>query len=310
MKKIILSVYGKLKPFIKKINSDNIFAIAGQSAFFLILSSVPLLMFGVSLLQNMHIPEEALDKVFAIVFNEAVTKNVSSFISNLYRDATSISVITLIVTLWSAAKGIHAVTNGLNRIHNTYENRNWLFLRLRAMLYTVLVFVIMFASMIVLMLGSTVSDWLSESMESLPMILSLLVQLRYVIIFIYIVTMFALLYRNFPNLSKEQRRQYGFFSQLPGALFTAAAWFLLTIGISIYVTDFNGFSIYGGLLRLAVIMIWLYFCMICLMIGAELNYCYNSQIHRFYDRLRDRLKAGKKDKKKKNSKAKKQSKKS
>ena len=82
MKKTILSVYGKLKPFIKKINSDNIFAIAGQSAFFLILSSVPLLMFGVSLLQNMHIPEEALDKVFAIVFNEAVTKNVSSFISN------------------------------------------------------------------------------------------------------------------------------------------------------------------------------------------------------------------------------------
>lgn len=278
MIKLIKRIYSIFQPFVKKINRDNIFAIAGQSAFFLLLSGVPLLMFGVSILQNLHIPEKSLEEVFSIVFNQKTTDAFSAYLSNVYKDATGISIVTLIVTLWSAAKGVHVVSNGLNRIHHTYENRSWLFLRLRAMLYTVLAFLIVFASMFFIMMSSTVNEWLSKSLEVMPAVLSLLYHLRYIIIFIYIVVMFALIYRNFPNISNEKRREYSFVCQLPGAIFTAAAWYALTIGISIYVTDFNGFSIYGGLLRLAVIMVWLYFCMVCLMIGAEINYFYHKQI--------------------------------
>ena len=281
----ILSVY---RPFSKKITHDNIFAIAGQSAFFLLLSAVPLTMFGVSILQNLHIPEESLEKVFRMVFNEKATVSSSKFVSNVYNDSTGISIITLIVTLWSAAKGVHVITNGLNRVHHTYENRNWFFLRIRAMMYTVLIFVIVFASMAVIMLSSSINDWISKNVINLPGVVTVLFNFRYVIIFIYLVVMFSLLYRNFPNLTREKRRDYSFFSQIPGAVFTTVSWFALTIGISIYVTDFNGFSIYGGLIRLAVIMVWLYFCMVCLMIGAELNYFYHKQIKGFLSIIKHR----------------------
>ena len=40
-------------PFIKKLNDDNIFAISGQSAFFLMLALVPFAMFVVSILQTL-----------------------------------------------------------------------------------------------------------------------------------------------------------------------------------------------------------------------------------------------------------------
>lgn len=278
----ILKVIAVIKPFIKNLNRDNIFAIAGQSAFFLILSAVPLLMFGVSILQNLHIPQENLEKIFGLVFNAETTAAFSRFVSNLYKDSTSISIISLIVTLWSASKGVHAITNGLNRVHHTYENRNWLYLRIRSMIYTVVVFMIVFASMFVIMLGSSINDWLKDNFKNIPNYLSVLYNLRYIIIFIYIVVMFALMFRNFPNLSREKRKEYGFLCQLPGAVFTTVAWFVLTIVISIYVTDFNGFSIYGGLIRLAVIMVWLYFCMICLMIGAEINFYYHNRIKTFW----------------------------
>ena len=201
----ILSVY---RPFSKKITHDNIFAIAGQSAFFLLLSAVPLTMFGVSILQNLHIPEESLEKVFRMVFNEKATVSFSKFVSNVYNDSTGISIITLIVTLWSAAKGVHVITNGLNRVHHTYENRNWFFLRIRAMMYTVLIFVIVFASMAVIMLSSSINDWISKNVINLPGAVTVLFNLRYVIIFIYLVVMFSLLYRNFPNLTREKRRDY------------------------------------------------------------------------------------------------------
>ena len=296
MIKFFISIYVYFRPFIKKLNGDNVFAIAGQSAFFIILSAVPLAMFAISIFQNLHIPEESLKQVFGMVFNEQATKEFSTYLSNMYKDATGISVITLIGTLWSAAKGVHCITNGLNRVYNTYENRKWLFLRLRAMLYTVLVFLIVFVSMLVVMLSSVVNDWIKESGTNLPAVVSLLFHLRYVIIFFYIVFMFALMYRNFPNLTKETRREYSFVCQLPGALFTAVSWFLLTIGISIYVTDFHGFSLYGGLLRLTVIMVWLYLCMGCFMIGAEINYYYHSSIKAFYRILSGRRHAKKRKK--------------
>ncbi len=277
-------LYVYFRPFIKKITRDNISAIAGQSAFYLILSSVPLTMFAVSVLQNLHIPEKSLEQIFGMVFNQEATKSFSQFISNIYNDSTGISIVTLVVTLWSAAKGIHSVTNGLNRVNNTYENRNWFVLRIRAMIYTVVIFGIVFASMFILMLGSANSKWISENIR-LPGIISVLFNMRYFVIFIYIVLMFVFVFRHLPNISRETRKEYSFGTVLPGAVFTAAAWYILTIVISIYVTDFNGFSIYGGLLRLAVIMVWLYFCMYFLMLGAEINVFYHDKIKGFLNIL-------------------------
>ena len=38
---------------------------------------------------------------------------------------------------------------------------------------------------------------------------------------------------------------------------------------------------YGGLTRIAVIMIWFYFLMVCLMVCAEINYVYHDRIKAF-----------------------------
>ena len=283
---IIKSVYAPFQPFLDKINHDNVFAISGQSAFFLILSSMPLAMFGVSVLQSFHIPVETFENFFGMFLNETASRYMSDFMSNVYQNTTGISLITIIVTLWSAAKGIQAVTNGLNRVHNTYENRNWLFVRLRSMLYTVIFFLILLGTIFVVVLGSTLNNVMREYLTVLPGFVSVLYNLRYLIVFAYLVILFALIYRNIPNLTREVRKKYSFRYQLPGAFLCAVSWIVLSLGISIYVDDFNGFSVYGGLTRLAVIMVWLYLCIVCLMIGAEINTFYHEKIRKIYQILR------------------------
>ena len=283
-------IYAPFKPFVDKINHDNVFAIAGQTAFFLILSSVPLAMFAVSVLQNFHIPVETFDKFFSLVLNENASRYMSDFMSSVYENTTGISLVTIVVTLWSAAKGIQAITNGLNRVHNTYENRNWLFVRLRSMLYTLVFFLILLGTMIIVVLGSTLNSLIKDYLPGLPGAVGVLYELRYLIVFLYIVVLFALIYRNIPNVTREVRKKYGFRYQLPGAFLCAVSWIVLSLGISIYVDDFNGFSIYGGLTRLAVIMVWLYFCIVCLMIGAEINIYYHDLIKKLYHIFRHRRK--------------------
>lgn len=272
---------GRFEPITSKCLHDNIFAIAGQSAFFMILSAVPLSMFIVSILQNLHVSVDFIEMGLSGIFSEQIVGELSEFLTNAYNNAVGISLITLIITLWSAAQGIHAITNGLNRIYDAYENRNWIFLRIRAMFYTIAFFAIILISLVIIGLGSTINKLLSPYIKYLPDFVALIYHLRYVLIFLFLVVLFALVYRNFPNISRKQHKEYGIRYQLPGAFLCTLSWYVLSLGISIYVDNFNGFSIYGGLATLAGIMIWLYFCMVCLMICAEINYVYHEQIKNF-----------------------------
>ncbi len=285
-----MRIYRWLKPFLNKLTHDNIYAIAGQSAFFLLLSAVPLAIFGVSILQNLHIPVETLNSFFSIVFNEEVSQSFAQFMSNVYESATGVSLVAIIVTLWSAAKGIQAITNGLNRVHETYENRNWLVLRIRSMLYTVVFILILLATMLIVVLGSTINGLLREYHIKIPGIFGVFYHLRFGIIFVYLVVLFAMIYRNVPNLTRAERKKYGFLYQLPGAFFCAVSWLALSLGISIYVDDFNGFSIYGSLTKLAVVMVWMYFCLVCMLLGAEINRYYHGEIRSFFGWLRRKRK--------------------
>lgn len=277
----VMKFIDRFGPITSKILHDNIFAIAGQSAFFLILSAVPLSMFIVSILQNLHIPVEFIENILSGIFSEQIVDEISEFLTNAYKSAVGISLITLIITLWSAAQGIHAITNGLNRIYNAYENRNWFFLRIRAMFYTIAFFAIILISLVIIGLGTSINKWLSPYLKYLPDFVELIYHLRYLLVFLFLVVLFALVYRNFPNISRKQHKEYGIKYQLPGAFLCTLSWYALSFGISIYVDNFNGFSIYGGLATLAGIMIWLYFCMVCLMICAEINYVYHEQIKNF-----------------------------
>lgn len=278
MLKKIKKLWETFLPFYNKIQDDNVFAIAGQSTFYFLLAVVPLTMFAVSILQNLHIPQKTLEDFLGLVLNENYSSYLSSFLSNMYKDSSGISIITIIVTLWSASQGIHAIINGLNRVHNTHENRNWLILRFRAMIITFILVLILFVTMSVFVLGRTLNELLSPYIKSLPEFYNMIYDLRYFIVYIYLVFIFALIYKNVPNLDKEVRKKYGLITQFPGAVLCATAWFALSLGISVYVDDFNGFSIYGGLTRLAVIMVWLNMCLLFLMLGAEVNVVYYDKI--------------------------------
>ena len=74
-----------------------------------------------------------------------------------------------------------------------------------------------------------------------------------------------LLYAFVPNVKLKVKNQF------PGALFSAVSWNLFSWGFSIYVGTFNGLSVYGSLSAIVVIMLWLYFCMYLLLIGAHIN---------------------------------------
>ena len=56
-----------------------------------------------------------------------------------------------------------------------------------------------------------------------------------------------------------------------GSLLCCGSMECIFLGISMYVSYGNGYSIYGSLTIIVIIMLWMYFCMYIILIGAYLN---------------------------------------
>ena len=76
---------------------------------------------------------------------------------------------------------------------------------------------------------------------------------------------FMVIYAYVPNVKLKLTKQF------PGALFTAISWNLFSWGFSAYIERFNDFGVYGSLSTIIVVMMWLYFCMYLLLVGAHIN---------------------------------------
>ena len=70
-------------------------------------------------------------------------------------------------------------------------------------------------------------------------------------------------------------------SQIPGAMVSSVAWSLFSLAFSIYIDLTPGtVNMYGSLTTLVLIMLWLYFCMWILLIGAEINSYFEDRLRR------------------------------
>ena len=77
---------------------------------------------------------------------------------------------------------------------------------------------------------------------------------------------FMLAYKVLPNRRSNWHRQF------PGALVSAVAWSAFSLGFSIYLEWYSGAAnMYGSLTTVILLMLWLYFCMWIILIGAEIN---------------------------------------
>ena len=98
-----------IRRVLKKNNGDNISAMAGQSAFFVILSVVPLIMFVLSLISLLlGNSEEITLKVpeGASALRVVITEFLISLVNNSRKSGAIPAIITIIVALWTAGKGI------------------------------------------------------------------------------------------------------------------------------------------------------------------------------------------------------------
>ncbi len=281
---MIWKIIGTVKAFMDKCKRDKINAYAAQSAFFIILSMIPFLMVFSSLLRYTSITEGMILEIIRRVMPDYIAPFMISLIDEVYSRSMGLISITAVVAIWSAAKGVQYMTDGLNSVNDLEETRNWFVLRFWAIIYTIVFLVAIVFTLLILVFGNSLQELATKYVPFLVHAVSLLSKLRGLILLGLLILFFAVIFTAIPN------RKLSFKSQLPGAVICAVAWYVFSFGLSVYVDYFNGLSMYGSLTTIALIMLWLYFCMYIMMMSAEINVVFNDSFERWLKRDRSKKK--------------------
>ncbi len=256
----------RCKKYVDRISRDHVGAYAAQSAFFLVLSLIPMILLLMTLVR--YTPITQADVITAVyeMFPKTIRMTVISIVNEVYSQSKAMIPVTILVTMWSAGRGVLAITSGLNCIHEKVETRNYIFLRVRAAFYTVLFILVIALSLILLGFGNSISVLINRHIPVLEYITEFIIEIRTVTTLMILIVFSICIYKFLPNYKGKIRYQ------IPGAVFTAFGWTLASFIISIYMDIFKGFSnMYGSLTTIVLIMLWLYFCMYIMLLGGEIN---------------------------------------
>lgn len=257
--------------FWKKCKKDNISAFAAQAAFFIVVSLIPFLLLFISLVQYTPVRESMVMELVNKVMPAYISPFFVNIIHEMYNRSVGIVSVTAVIAVWSAAKGIQYLNNGLNAVYDIEETRNWLILRLRAILYTLMLIGSIIVSLVLMVFGHSLQRFISEHLPLISKVIARVISMRSLILMAVLIIFFAVLFKMLPNRKATLR------SQLPGSIISAVGWALLSFGISVYVDYFNGLSMYGSLTTMVLVMLWLYFSMYILLISAEVNNIYEEK---------------------------------
>ena len=251
---------------IRTINSHCTGAYAAQSAYFFVLSMIPIFVLLLTLVQYTPLTKDTVVKFVMEVFPTSVNAMVLSIVTQVYNRSSTIIPVTIIVALWGAGKGVLAITCGLNKVYGIEETRNYFVLRLRASFYTIVFIIAIVFSLLLTVFGNTLSLFIIDHFLFMERVLNAILKFRTLGTFLVLTVFWILVYRFLPNRKGKLRHQ------LPGAIFTSVGWLFMSFIFSVYLDVFTGFSdMYGSMTTIVLILLWLYGCMFVILLGGEVN---------------------------------------
>lgn len=276
-----MKIIEEVKGFLAECNADDVTAYAAQSAYFTLLSLIPFMLFFGAMLKYTPVTLDFLTGGVTLFLPDYISGFLVSIIKETYASSAGLISMSAIVAIWSAGKGIQYLTDGLNRMYNLEETRDWLRLRFWAVIYTFVMIFSIILMLVLLVFGRTLQRWLVQYLPALAVLTDVLQRLKIFIGIGGLTFIFALFYWAFPNRKGAGGSGITYLKQLPGAFICAVAWYVFSFGVSIYVDYFHGFSSYGSLTTIVLIMFWLYICMYILLVCAEVNHLYGDRISKF-----------------------------
>ena len=249
-------------------SKDNISMIAAGVAYYAILALFPAIAAAVSLyglVANPGTIESQFDTLAGFLPGEAlgVLKEQARTVASQPSKGLSIGVAAgLLLTLWSASRGVNALIGALNIAYEEEEKRGFITLAAISVMMTLGGILFLIVTLAVVVVVPTILNLVP--LGPLAWVVSLV---RWPILAVAILLALAVLYRYAPSRASPKWRWVTWGSVAAGGI-----WLLGSIGFSIYVANFGNYNeAYGSVGAVVILLLWLNLTAYAILLGAELN---------------------------------------
>ncbi len=261
---------------------DSVSAYAAQAAFFVVISVFPLVMLLLTLVKYLPYFSDGVPMIQFDMFphdlNVFATNALEEIVNKSSNAVLSISAVT---ALWSASKGVYSIFQGLSSVYSVKDTRDWLTMRLLAVVYTLFFLLMLILALGFLVFGNSIYQAMFNFLPLAADKIEIISRgIKWLLGFGVLVLFFEIIYIAVPD------RKSSVLEELPGALVSAVGWVGFSFLYSFYIEHFSNYAnVYGSLTAVVLLMLWLYFCMYIMLFGAEVNVLWNGTYRRIAARF-------------------------
>lgn len=252
----------------QEIGRDRLPSVAGGVTFYTLLALFPALGVFVSLygiVADVATVERQLAELSSVFPQDVISIVGEQMLRLATRPPATLSaafLFSLLLSIWSANAGMKALFDGLNIAYDEDEKRH--FVRRTALTYG-----FTFAALVFLVAMTAILVALPLAFEALGLtrLAVVWIPLRWLLLFLLAAFAFCIVYRYAPCRARAQWRWVAI-----GACAAAAFWLLGSLGFSWYLNNIAHYDVtYGSLGAVVAFMTWIWFSVMVVLLGAELN---------------------------------------
>lgn len=273
-----IPIYDVIRFFIQQMQHVGLNERAASISFNFLLAIPPLAIVLFTILSHLpwaeHLYEEALILTKSIAPTPSTFEIIKSVIDDFFKPDGSLISIGLITAVFFSSNAMITIMRTFDKsmLHIEIEKRNFLQIRFEAIKLTVLIILIIIATMIILMTQGALLEFVRQLLNIGDRSYNWIVEfVRFSATFLMIFFGVAFIYRFAPSVREKWKLTS------PGAILATLMIIGFTYIFSYWVNNFASYNkVYGSLGSLLVLMLLVFFNSLVLLIGFELNVSINS----------------------------------
>ncbi len=229
-------VINYINNFFQRVNEDHVGEYAAKCAYFTFLSFIPFIILLLSLIKYMNIDRETLEYILEAFLPPIAKNSVIDIIQEVYSKSFQAISISAIFTLWSAANSFYALTLGLSSVYRSKNKNNFVLLRIKGIVGTIIIILTIIMSLILLVFGNKINITIQNNFTAFNGIANFILDIRSLLVIISLFIIFLLMYRFLP-----EQKGSGLKKQIPGAIFASIRlgyYFLFFFNLYRYIYKF------------------------------------------------------------------------
>ncbi len=264
-----LSVTEVGKRLFTEISQDDCAGQAAQLAYYFLFSLFPLLLFLVTLIGYLPIPnlfDRMMTAASLLLPPQALSLVQDTLGTVTTEQRGGLLSLGVLVALWSASAGFRAIMTSLNRAYDVEEGRPWWKFYLVSVLATVAFALLAVTAFALLVFGPQIGEGIASLAGAGDLFHTVWAIVRWPVALVLMSFVLAGVYYVAPDVEQDFRWV------TPGSVIAVLGWVVASIGFSIYVQNFGNYdATYGSVGAVIVLLTWLYLTGFLLLVGGEAN---------------------------------------